>query len=65
MGIGVSIFLIALGAILRFAVTASATGISVHTVGVILMVIGVIGLILSLLILGVGRVLVSRAASHL
>lgn len=48
MGIGISIFLIAVGAILRFAVSASVTGISVHTVGVILMVVGVIGLVLSL-----------------
>jgi hypothetical protein len=37
MGLGVSIFLIALGAILRFAVTATVSGVSVHTVGVILM----------------------------
>jgi len=49
MGIGVSIFLIAIGAILRFAVTASVTGINVNTVGVILMVVGVIGLVLSLI----------------
>jgi hypothetical protein len=49
MGIGVSIFLIALGAILRFAVTASVTGINVHTVGVILMIVGIVGLVLSLL----------------
>ncbi len=47
MGLGTSIFLIALGAILRFAVTATMAGISLQTVGVILMVVGVIGLILS------------------
>lgn len=46
MGLGVSIFLIALGAILRFAATVS--GVSVHTVGVILMIVGVVGLVLSL-----------------
>lgn len=47
MGIGTSIFLIAVGAILRFAVTATVAGISIQTVGLILMVVGVIGLILS------------------
>ncbi|HEX8156980.1 MAG TPA: DUF6458 family protein [Solirubrobacteraceae bacterium] len=49
MGIGTSIFLIALGAILKFAVTASLSGINLATVGVILMVVGVIGLVISLL----------------
>ena len=49
MGIGTSIFLIALGAILKFAVTASVSGIDVATVGVILMVVGVVGLLISLL----------------
>jgi hypothetical protein len=47
MGIGTSIFLIALGAILKFAVHTSVSGISLQTVGVILMVAGVLGLILS------------------
>jgi len=49
MGIGTSIFLIALGAILRFAVTATVSGISIATVGTILLVVGVIGLLISLL----------------
>ena len=49
MGIGTSIFLIGLGAILKFAVTASVSGINLATVGVILMVVGVIGLVISLL----------------
>jgi hypothetical protein len=49
MGIGTSIFLIAVGAILRFAVTADISGIELSTVGVILMVVGVIGLLLSIL----------------
>lgn len=51
MGIGTSIFLIALGAILTFAVTATVSGIEISTVGVILMVVGGIGLLLSLLFL--------------
>jgi hypothetical protein len=55
MGIGTSIFLIALGAILKFAVTASVSGVSIATVGVILMIVGVIGLILSLFWMTVWR----------
>lgn len=50
MQIGTAIFLIAVGAILRFAVTASASGFSVHTAGTILMVVGGIGLLASLLL---------------
>jgi hypothetical protein len=49
MGFGTSIFLIAVGAILRYAVTASVSGISLTTVGLILMIVGVAGLVLSLL----------------
>jgi hypothetical protein len=48
MGIGTSIFLIAVGAILKFAVTAHVSGISLETVGVILMIVGVVGLLISL-----------------
>jgi hypothetical protein len=51
MGIGTSIFLIALGAILKYAVTASVSGVELATVGVILMVVGVIGLLFSLIYL--------------
>jgi hypothetical protein len=40
--------LIAVGAILKYAVTASASGVDLDTVGVILMIVGVVGLILSL-----------------
>jgi Domain of unknown function (DUF6458) len=48
MYIGTSIFLIAVGAILKFAVTATVAGIDVQTAGVILIVVGIIGLVLSL-----------------
>jgi hypothetical protein len=50
MRIGASLFLIAVGAILYFAVTATLAGIDIQIVGMILMVIGVIGFILSLVI---------------
>jgi Domain of unknown function (DUF6458) len=48
MPLGTSIFLIALGAILRYAVTASTSGISLPTVGLILMIVGIVGIVLSL-----------------
>ncbi len=48
MPLGTSIFLIALGAILRYAVTASTSGISLPTIGLILMIVGIVGIILSL-----------------
>jgi hypothetical protein len=48
MGAVVSLILIAVGAILAFAVTAEASGIDLDTVGVILMIVGSVGLILSL-----------------
>ena len=48
MTIGLSLFGIMVGAILKFAVTAQLAGISLSTVGVILMVVGVIGLLVSL-----------------
>jgi beta-lactamase regulating signal transducer with metallopeptidase domain len=51
MGIGTSIFLIALGAILKFAVTADVAGIELATVGVILMVVGVLGLLISIFLM--------------
>lgn len=51
MGIGTSILLIAVGAILKFAVTTDISGIELSTVGVILMVVGVIGLLISLFFL--------------
>lgn len=48
MTIGSSLFLIAVGAILKYAVTATVSGIDLHVVGVILMVAGAIGLVLGL-----------------
>jgi Na+/proline symporter len=48
VGIGTSIFLIAVGAILKFAVDASISGLEISTIGVILMIVGVLGLIISL-----------------
>jgi hypothetical protein len=55
MGIGTSLFLIAVGAILYFAVDASISGLEITTVGIILMVIGVVGLLISLFMIGSAR----------
>ena len=49
MGVGVSIILIAAGAILTWAVTATVSGVSIQTVGVILLVVGIVGLVLSMI----------------
>ena len=49
MTVGTSIVLIALGAILRYAVNAQSSVINIQTVGLILMIAGILGLILSLL----------------
>jgi hypothetical protein len=49
MTIGTSIVLIAVGAILKYAVTADVSGIDLQTVGTILMIVGILGLILSLI----------------
>ena len=49
MTIGTSLLLIAVGAILKYAVTTDVSGINIQTVGVILMLVGILGLILSLL----------------
>jgi hypothetical protein len=48
MTIGASLFLIAVGAILKFAVTASVAGIDLQVVGVILIIVGAVGLVIGL-----------------
>jgi hypothetical protein len=48
MGIGTSILLIAVGAILRYAVTVTVQGIELQTVGLILIIVGIVGLVISL-----------------
>ena len=55
MRIGASLFLIAVGAILKFAITRHFSGINVQTVGVVLMIIGIVGLAASLILLGTRR----------
>ena len=49
MGIGVSLILIAVGAVLTWAVNATVSGVDINTIGVILMIVGAVGLLLSLM----------------
>jgi hypothetical protein len=55
MTIGASLFLIAVGAILKFAVTWSPAGIDLRIAGVVLMAVGGLGLLLGLVLLASGR----------
>jgi Domain of unknown function (DUF6458) len=55
MTIGASLFLIAVGAILKYAVTADIVGIDLQTTGLILMLIGVLGLVLGLYLWNASR----------
>ncbi|CAN5190767.1 hypothetical protein BH24ACT10_BH24ACT10_16180 [soil metagenome] len=52
MGIGVSVFLLAVGAILTFAVQATVSGLDIQVVGIILMICGAVGLLLTMLVFG-------------
>jgi hypothetical protein len=69
MGIGTSIVLVAVGAILRFAVTAHATGFNIQTIGLIIMILGLVAFVISLCFwsswggfgsVGRGRTIVTR-----
>jgi len=49
MGLGVGIFLAAAGAVLAFAVTDNVSGVDIHTIGWILLIVGIIGVVLSMI----------------
>jgi hypothetical protein len=55
MRIGASLFLIASGAVLKFAVTKQISGVSIGAVGVILMVVGAVGLLITLVLMSTRR----------
>jgi hypothetical protein len=55
MPIGTSIFLIALGAIIRYAVTFHVSGLSRPVIGLILMIAGIVGVVLSLIYMATAR----------
>jgi hypothetical protein len=48
MGIGIGLILVAVGAVLTFAVHASVNGVDIQTIGVILMIVGAVGVVLDL-----------------
>ena len=62
MGIGAGVFLIAAGAVLAFAVHTSVSGIDIQTVGIILMLAGVLGVIVDLVVFAPRRRTVAAAA---
>ncbi|CAN5785118.1 MAG: DUF6458 family protein [Thermoleophilaceae bacterium] len=55
MGLGTSIVLIAVGAILKYAVTFEVVGIDIQVVGTILLIIGILGLVISVIYMFVSR----------
>lgn len=50
-----SIFLIAIGAILRYAINVTVEGVEIDTVGLILMIVGIVGLVISLAVVFLGN----------
>ncbi len=55
MRMGTSIFLIAVGAIIRYGVTFHVSGVSRPTIGLILIIAGIVGLVLSLIYMATAR----------
>jgi hypothetical protein len=49
MGMGVSLVLVAVGAVLAFAVHVTGNGFNIHTIGIILLVVGAIGALTSMI----------------
>jgi hypothetical protein len=50
MGLGIALFLLAVGAVLTFAVTATVGGVNIATIGIILMLVGGLGIVLDLIL---------------
>ena len=49
MGLGVGMLLAAVGAVLAFAVSATVSGVNIHAVGWILLIVGILGIVLSMI----------------
>lgn len=49
MGLGVSLILVAVGAILIWAVDVSTSGVNVHAIGVVLLIVGLVGGLISMI----------------
>lgn len=63
MGTAVSLLMIAAGAIMAWAVSTTASGFSIPTVGIILMVVGAVGLVLSIIFCRAGAASAASAAA--
>lgn len=63
MGIGAGIFLIAVGAILAFAVHTTVSGLDIATIGIILMIVGALGIALDLIVFAPRRRVVHGVAA--
>ena len=60
MTLGTSLFVTAVGAILYFAVDANVSGLEISTIGLILMIVGIVGLLISLFLFGRSRTVVAE-----
>jgi hypothetical protein len=49
MGLGIGLLLVAGGAVLAFAVTSDVNGVNIHTIGWILLIVGIVGIVLSMI----------------
>jgi hypothetical protein len=49
MGLGVGLFLAAIGAVLAFAVSDTVSGVNIHAIGWILLIVGIVGIVLSMI----------------
>jgi hypothetical protein len=49
MGLGVGLLLAAVGAVLAFAVNTTVSGVDIHTIGWILLIVGIVGILLSMI----------------
>lgn len=64
MGIGVGLFLVAVGAVLTFAVNVSTNGFNLNTIGIILMIVGAVGIVVELIVFAPRRRTVTSAADQ-
>jgi hypothetical protein len=63
MGIGAGLFLVAIGAVLTFAVNVTTNGFNINTIGVILMIVGALGVVLDLIVFAPRRRTVVTSAA--
>ena len=64
MGLGVGLILSAVGAVLAFAVNTTVSGVNIHTIGWILLIVGIVGILLARLLVLVGRPGLPQPPAH-